>query len=1782
MWRWQESPRLTLSGIHHSAEAFKYIGDAAAASVHIGAAFDLESGLARLELHVRSRGNATSVLALDLLSGAGAAQVVSLGPHAAALVPCTHYRVSVLAVNHADLHTRVTFPSALVYDPEPPAHGNLSVIDTLGAPISYQTTTTAVRLALSDFLAPRSGIRDYTVTTRYRKQVGTHWRTIRQTLVLPGTATTADIVSLDLHCGQPLTVTAYAASGAGVPGELKTASLTNVCAPPTAETVGFMAAHGVITRGTVGYLSADGIWVLGEEPLPPSPPPPPPPPATLCDRTCPRSPGWASDGDCDDGGLGSEYSGCDLGTDCTDCGVRVIPSPSPPPPVPAPPAPALHCVPLGTSVQGMWSFSSSSASQATVSDYSVALVKATAAGTIASSISSGVSGSGSTLSVSGSATPASGFTAPLSGAALESVGVRTSSVFSTSGLESAPTIYDLVVRACDVVGQCATESAQLTLVDGPPGGGEAILQTTASGHLVDPTRVNGSWAVGQAGLDLTYETCMGTTPYGCEASAFATAAHAPSELLDGYREWRSGPLTMPCGEALYMTVRATNCAGLSHVFASLPATLCCSAPVDGAVSVLDDAGEVVRYTSSNASLSVSWSGFAEPCSGVRTFIVALIDEDGNVMWELERSPLSNEAAVDRLAFVADASYAVHGRVLRARVTAIGVSGLSASQLSVPFVIEDTEPVDLAVDVTWQGRDATAVHTSLSSALCLPWSPDSNPPLVVRWLSVNETESEVRYALASTPEADTAAVPSSSWQPMGRSLLTQVAASTLAIGMPRVYHVQACNSIGLCSVSASPPVMRVRAPQGDFAQLLPCNDLARHNASRAADGPIFLTEANRTCGAFAFPDQLRLSYEVCLGTTPYGCQVSAFASAPQQTAWSADSLDLVCGATYYMTVRATNCGGLQDSVASAGAKLCCEGPTAGSVSVVDASENVVQYATANDSLTVRWSGFAEPCSGVRMLVVALKSVATGAQLWSTNVTSRQTSAVDVGVDVGSLPSGGSFFVQVMAESYASLTTTVASAPFAVDLSPPVWAGLQGTEQLSMRWNGLDELAPFTGLSDIQCLPSAVDEIALSWRGWVDAESTVAAYQLVDLMASNTSWQEHGSAVSATISTASLTLATADIDHHQFALRACNGVGLCSEAVSQPLLRVHNAPSGGSAEIGPLAEIGSPEIGPPAYSGDESVRLLSDPSRVTVSWAAFNASGVHNVSSKLQYEACLGTTAFGCQVVSFVSAGLAAGGPHSFSFDSLALPCGVSYFVTVRATNCAGLRHAVASEGARLCCSSPAAGSVSVADADGLPVQYATRHTPLSVSWSDFSEPCSGVRWFTVALLDEGGSELLQLWEGAPNSSTASYTVTIGNLADLASPSGASIVQDSHRVRVMATSALGLNTSATSASFSIDEQAPAARLSVFDGADGARDLSCASLNVPLGCAWSSPLRNHSGAPLYAEWALGTAALGSDVQPFQRVALTTLSASAAAPPNLAPGTLVYCSVRLTKPLSNLSSVFSSDGVRLIDSSTCPAPYACLPSPWSQLISLSYAWLPGKPAMEADEPPMREHLYEVTSRIVLPTAGQHTLHSRLRLTEHARAELPSQYEEDTKNASGAASVGAVVVGRHALYELRFERNLFVNDDKGMSSSLLGKHDMRKHPLYFRQAASGEIIGLHHHPDEDPRVLGSKRVFVATLQHSLALAQGPSAGGTRRRMEKRIEKRDWSTVETDAVGPADTEYSVRGGGGYLRPKLVVYKKQKYRKSAAVPEGFQMEQNTTLQARAPNLPASPPSQLATT
>lgn len=77
---------------------------------------------------------------------------------------------------------------------------------------------------------------------------------------------------------------------------------------------------------------------------PPSPPASPPAP---CVPTCLNTCGMTS-GVCEDGGPGAEYYQCYLGLDCADCGPRCIPTPPPTPPTPPPQPPVAPCAPACT------------------------------------------------------------------------------------------------------------------------------------------------------------------------------------------------------------------------------------------------------------------------------------------------------------------------------------------------------------------------------------------------------------------------------------------------------------------------------------------------------------------------------------------------------------------------------------------------------------------------------------------------------------------------------------------------------------------------------------------------------------------------------------------------------------------------------------------------------------------------------------------------------------------------------------------------------------------------------------------------------------------------------------------------------------------------------------------------------------------------------------------------------------------------------------------------------------------------------------------------------------------------------------------------------------------------------------------------------------------------------------------------------------------------------------------------------------------------------------------
>ena len=70
---------------------------------------------------------------------------------------------------------------------------------------------------------------------------------------------------------------------------------------------------------------------------------------------------------------------------------------------------------------------------------------------------------------------------------------------------------------------------------------------------------------------------MGVSPFGCQALPF-TPASTPASEDD---PWHPDGLELPCDVTYFLTVRATNAAGLSVANASARSKLCCTPPVNG-------------------------------------------------------------------------------------------------------------------------------------------------------------------------------------------------------------------------------------------------------------------------------------------------------------------------------------------------------------------------------------------------------------------------------------------------------------------------------------------------------------------------------------------------------------------------------------------------------------------------------------------------------------------------------------------------------------------------------------------------------------------------------------------------------------------------------------------------------------------------------------------------------------------------------------------------------------------------------------------------------------------------------------------------------------------------------------------------------------------------------------------------------------------------------------------------------------------------------------------------
>ena len=358
------------------------------------------------------------------------------------------------------------------------------------------------------------------------------------------------------------------------------------------------------------------------------------------------------------------------------------------------------------------------------------------------------------------------------------------------------------------------------------------------------------------------------------------------------------------------------------------------------------------------------------------------------------------------------------------------------------------------------------------------------------------------------------------------------------------------------------------------------------------------------------DGLALTYLACIGSSPFGCQRHGFHAMGHSTYWNASSLSLRCGANHYVTVRASNCAGLQHTIVSRPTKLCCQSPSAGRLTFMDASGARVDVLSGEGELqphTATWSGFEEPCSGIKAYTVQLTNASGGELLWEQSTS--YTSIVLPSTSLSQLTHGNEYQLEVNATSHAGHYTLV-STRFTVDRTPPVIGSTQVREGTSgAAWYALDSYdATGRNSGGNLCLPAAAEWLEVQWS-MSDDESQVKTreFAIHDARDDNAlfNWQAIRSMAPLRLSKATL-LGGATSKQSVLGARACNSIGLCSVSISDTKLQLETRPpSAGHARH--------------VMTRGESEGFFS-PGQIRIEFAGFIGAGCPAICGNASYHHC----------------------------------------------------------------------------------------------------------------------------------------------------------------------------------------------------------------------------------------------------------------------------------------------------------------------------------------------------------------------------------------------------------------------------------------------------------------------------------------------------------------------------------------------------------------------------------
>lgn len=620
------------------------------------------------------------------------------------------------------------------------------------------------------------------------------------------------------------------------------------------------------------------------------------------------------------------------------------------------------------------------------------------------------------------------------------------------------------------------------------------------------------------------------------------------------------------------------------------------------------------------SISIHWHGFADPCGAPLTYTVTL-ERRASARWELEASKVLRTTLTN----FSLASAGLYRAQVCAASAETGLTGTSSCATSDGIIFDTTPPSRgqlCATSLVGQTRTwcATAAPPT-ADARAEASSVYTASVSYLHWDAFVDLETPIRsfsWALGTAPGlADL-----QPWR--GVQLVSRVEMPALPAAIGIAYLSVACfNRAGHQTVGTIKLVLDSTPPSLASGALAPVEW-----PEWAEAGDVLYSNSSEV--------MLRWQPSRVVDEESGIASVQILVTNGTSTLLEADVLDLPMlpftaqpHVLYRASLRATNRAGQQAETLDARPFMWDPTPPSnGRIYVCDSLGQPLTSQANRSAVRLCADGFAAPLSGLVAHAVTLT--------WDANQQSRTVSQVAAAVPIAAaghsvtvsgltLPCAARLRITSSALSGAGLgAAPISHAPLSVECSPP--AGGRVSFSASA-----DDVSSAASAGSAFCARVGTPVYA-RWGDFVDNQTQIREYRYdVTQAVRADAWS--ASAVNITsfgalgapsrsaglarlvrLDTASLLVAP---EAYRLQAMACNDAGQCSAAVvaSTPLVL--------SAAPPVLSEV--------AFRTNASTGFLNAPDVIEVVWVAIDPTAVWQ---RLAYQACLGSTPFGCQILPLI--------------------------------------------------------------------------------------------------------------------------------------------------------------------------------------------------------------------------------------------------------------------------------------------------------------------------------------------------------------------------------------------------------------------------------------------------------------------------------------------------------------------------------------------------------------------